>query len=948
MNLNHLIRSICVLSALLVCLMSVAPVQAQTFTLDTPLLTARWGQAATLLTNGLLLIAGGRIANDYVNNVFGNTNDCELYNPATGSSTLTGPMNDSHAYGAAKMLTNGQVLIVGGENNGQYTIAGAELYNAGSGTWTATGPLQQEREAFASAMLPDGRVLVAGGFDNGSLQDLASVEIYSPNTGIWTNAAAMIYSADSGTATLLPNGKVLVAGGSYNSSAVTNAILYNPANNTWTNTGPLNVARAGHVATLLPNGQVLVVGGGDNSAEVYNPATGTWTQVAPMNESRWKPSATLFPNGQVLVLGGYPGQTSAELYNPTNNTWTYTSPLNVGRIDHTATLVSYGQVVVAGGDSSDYNGPPLADVETFNQSAVYGPYSYALNTTNLAWNTSGDTTWLAETTNTYDGVAAAQCGSVTNSQTSTLTLTVTGPGTLTFYWSSIANDPNHGFYCEFDVDGNYSNSITGDTAWYQDGPYAIGSGQHTLTWTAYANGDSDPTQAAFVDQVSFSQPAIPPIPGTWTVTGALTNAISLHTATLLPNGKVLVAGGADNSGNVFATAQLFIPTNGTWTGTNAMNKARYAHTATLLPNGKVLVAGGTTNQYDATTASLVPTAELFNPTNSTWTTTGSLNFLRFFHTATLLANGKVLVTGGMNADTYPPTILNSSELYDPATGLWTTTGPLHEARYNHTATLLPSGKVLVVGGQVTNTFLVTASAELYDPVAGTWTATGSMPEPLANHTATLLPNGQVLVAGGDIDIGSIGGISLVPVPYAYLYSPGTGLWATSTAMHFVHDYHTATLLNDGIVLIAGGGSNFGSTTNCAELYQPSSQTWTAAATMNTPRQHHTATLLPNGRVLAAGGSGNTGLLASAELYNSIAATLIRIINPTRLSGGAFQFGFTNMPGAGFTALTTTNVSLSLSNWSVIGGVTEISPGVFQFTDPQATNGPRHFYRVRSP
>jgi hypothetical protein len=120
--------------------MSVSPVQAQTFTLDTPLLTARWGQAATLLTNGLLLIAGGRIANDYVNNVFGNTNDCELYNPATGSSTLTGPMNDSHAYGAAKMLTNGQVLIVGGENNGQYTIAGAELYNAGSGTWTATGP----------------------------------------------------------------------------------------------------------------------------------------------------------------------------------------------------------------------------------------------------------------------------------------------------------------------------------------------------------------------------------------------------------------------------------------------------------------------------------------------------------------------------------------------------------------------------------------------------------------------------------------------------------------------------------------------------------------------------------------------------------------------------------------------------------------------------------------
>jgi N-acetylneuraminic acid mutarotase len=944
-----MIKSICGLSVLLVCLMPAETARAQAFTLDTPLLTARWGHAATLLTNGLLLIAGGRIANDYTTSQFANTNNCELYNPVTGSSTLTGPMNDSHFAGAAMLLTNGQVLIVGGENNGQYPITGAELYDTSSGTWTSTGSLQQERTAFSATLLPDGRVLVVGGYDGGGAGELASAEIYAPNTGKWSNAAAMTYSNDTETATLLPNGKVLVAGGSYNGIPLTNAILYNPANNTWTNTGGMNVARAGHAATLLPNGKVLVVGGEySGSAEVYDPSVGTWSLVASMNNGRSYPSATLLPNGQVLVLGGDPGQTSAELYNPTNNIWTVTGSLNVGRIAHTATLVSYGQVVVAGGDVSYYNGPPMPDVETFNQSAVFGPYSYALNTTGLAWNSSGDTTWLVETTNTYDGVAAAQSGSVTNSQASTLTLTVTGPGTLTFYWSSIANDTNQAFYFEFDIDGVRQDSISGNTAWYQDGPFNIGPGQHTLTWTAYANGDTDPTQAAFLDQVSYSPPSIPPTPGMWTLTGSLTNALSLHTATLLPNGRVLVAGGSDNSGNAFAAAQLYNPATGTWTGTNAMAKARYAHTATLLPNGKVLVAGGTTNQYDPTSASLVQPAELFNPTNDTWTTTGALNFPRFFHTATLLANGKVLVTGGMNADTFPTTILNSSELYDPATGLWTTTGPLQVARYNHTATLLPSGQVLVAGGQVTNSLLVTAAAELYDPVAGTWTATNSMPNPLANHTAALLPNGQVLVAGGDIDIGSIGGISLVPVPYAYLYNPGTGLWTTTTSMHFVHDYHTATLLTNGVVLIAGGGSNFGSTTNCAELYEPFSQTWTAAATMNAPRQHHTATLLPNGRVLAAGGSGNSGLLASAELYNSIATAVIKITNPTRLPGGAFQFGFNNTPGVSFTALATTNLSLSLSNWSVLGSVPEISPGMFQITDPQATNNAKRFYRVRSP
>src|ERR1039458_7686548 len=143
---------------------SVLPLaQAQTFTLDSPLQTARWLHTAALLPNGLVLVAGGRIANDYATSQWANTNNCELYNPAIGSSTLTGPMNDAHFAGTATMLTNGLVLIVGGENNGQYPIGGAELYDPSTGTWTNTGALQQEREAFASARLPDGRVLVVGG-----------------------------------------------------------------------------------------------------------------------------------------------------------------------------------------------------------------------------------------------------------------------------------------------------------------------------------------------------------------------------------------------------------------------------------------------------------------------------------------------------------------------------------------------------------------------------------------------------------------------------------------------------------------------------------------------------------------------------------------------------------------------------------------------------------------
>jgi hypothetical protein len=155
-----------------------------------------------------------------------------------------------------------------------------------------------------------------------------------------------------------------------------------------------------------------------------------------------------------------------------------------------------------------YNNPGtnVADIATNSPEL-----NTALGTTNLNWATSGNSSWFVETTNTYNGApAAAQSGSVTNNQSSILSTTVTGPGTLTYYWSSIAN-PLGSFSCEFDVDGNYSNNITGDTAWYQDGPYRIGPGPHTLSWTIYANNDTDPTQAGFLDNVVFTPPDTNPV-----------------------------------------------------------------------------------------------------------------------------------------------------------------------------------------------------------------------------------------------------------------------------------------------------------------------------------------------------------------------------------------------------------------------------------------------------
>jgi len=159
----------------------------------------------------------------------------------------------------------------------------------------------------------------------------------------------------------------------------------------------------------------------------------------------------------------------------------------------------------------------------FTVGSPVADFNADLNTTDLPWATMGDAAWFTETTNTYNGApAAAQSGSVTGGQSSTLSVIVTGPGTLTFYWSSIANDPDGGFSCEFDVDGSYSNNITGDTDWYQDGPYAIGAGQHTLSWTAYANYDTDPTEAGFLDNVSYVVAASP----TLTVTASPSDGLA--------------------------------------------------------------------------------------------------------------------------------------------------------------------------------------------------------------------------------------------------------------------------------------------------------------------------------------------------------------------------------------------------------------------------------------
>lgn len=692
--------------------------------------------------------------------------------------------------------------------------------------WVAAADLTTPRFGHTVTLLSDGRVLVAGGRSASGV--LADIAIFDPATGEWTARRSMLTARWLHTATLLPNGDVLVVGGSdraqLQDGVLQDGEIYDPERDTWLPIPDMAVGRAAHTATLLDNGHVLVVGGGGPGgpvaeASIYNWSSRTWRGVADVPGARWFHTATRLVgagiDGHVLVAGGRSGSdfsgflASAVIFEPPQNeqdagSWTPTAnALSAPRQSHTATLLPNGSVLVVGGQ----NASELASVDIFDPSIRQWSAAPALPGARR----SHTATLLP---NGFLLVAGGSAGS--NYPPEAL---VYDPAAQ--QWSPAGSLPGGG------------RELAAATLLPDGSVFIVG-------------GDTGAPRA----EADLYDSGVP----FWSPGPTLTTPRRDHTATLLLDGSVLVVGGQDAAGTALVNAETIPADMSAWQPTaGSLPEARYGHTATLLPSGKVLVVGGRNSSAALSSAAIYdPATRSFSPTPA------SMRDARFAHTATLLPSGKVLVVGGHNL----AGPLASAEIYDPVREVWAAAGNLQIARAYHTATLLPGDRVAVIGGSNADGATVSAAyrtIEYYDWKQAAWAQqTSQLDLERWNHTATPLMSGEVLLTGG-----GNGGDS-ISYSETEILTGYTGSHRRTGALHTGRRDHRAVLLPSGKVLAVGG---YTSGRGTAELYDPITGTWSDVAPPVAGRYGATMALLLDGRVLLAGGTGAAGTLGSVELFD---------------------------------------------------------------------------------
>lgn len=711
--------------------------------------------------------------------------------------------------------------------------------------WTLTGNMVATRQYHTLSVLPDGTALAVGGYYYESGEHyLNSSEIYTPLTNTWaaTNGS-MTTARRYHTATVLLDGRVLVAGGENGTGTTNSAEIFDPATGLWTPTGSLNQSRYRHTATRLQDGRVLVVGGCYTMTvtsctivtEIFDPASGTWEvgPNLPSGQGRMNHTATLLQDGSVLVAGGYAPKVSdfnlAKSYNnayryiPGGTTWSLVGTMSAtaaprGRSQHNAVLRRDGKVLFVGGYY--FYDPLIGDTEEgyLSSSEVYDPVA---------------NTW----TDLYKPLAAPRSGmaAVLDAEGSFILLggDLNGATSDVEYLDINSGSDNwHYLFGELNVQRRFHAAavLPGGVILVAGGRDQDGNVVNSAETNRFWLGSAD------LDDLRTAN-----------------YGLYRPSATLMPNGDVLVTGGGyENTANQIICHNFvhrWVFADDTFTDVQPvenMRNARCNHSVTLLPDGRVVVLGGS----GSISGSASGTGEIFNGT--TWTYLYAASDFES-HEAVLLPNGTVFIVQGGGQDSYifDPSDLSFRKTLNQGTGVYTA----------FTVTLMENGKVLILGSQSN------ATVEVFDPENETFTAVPHpSPSTLFNtHEALLLPDGRVMVTGGRSGSGP-------PRRETYFFDPQTSTWSAGPPMTSGRRYHQMLVLPDGRPVVIGGQAVTGildeNATTKIEIYDRVDNSWHSAGDMLEARREHEALLTLTGKILIIGGMDEFGNpLFNVERFN---------------------------------------------------------------------------------
>ncbi len=718
------------------------------------------------------------------------TNLVEAFNPATRSFQSVGILKVPRWQDGSSVLLDGRILIVGGRTNpATSTItAAAEIFDPIAGSSTVINNLNQARFYPKAITLQDGRVLIAGGTGTTPVPPLPA-ELFDPVTGLFTTGSTMRvsrpFSADNANATVLHDGRVLFFGGSTPASQTSE--IFNPATGTFDWTGTMLAQRAFATGTLLPDGRVVIIGGSSilpvsgfpSQVEVFDPATGTFSALGSIIQPRRNHSATLLPDGKILITGGWLPTTtgpmvstaSVEIFDPATGISEQVGNLATRRADHRAAALATGQILVTGGRTDT---PFLRSAEIFDPLLFMRPEDlYAFyqefanltlenqelaqlynNATNVIYGLAvtnatlqADLTYANETidelqahlaeiepnpfrllaattiprTRAYthtlpDGRVVIQGGTILDLPSQRV-ISVFNPQTEQIFVGATNIDIRIGHMGNVLPDGRVMFS-GGSIRYFPSGPDVF-----TNSTEIYNPGTSN-----VVYGPSMIQPRMA--------------GFSIN----LADGRLLMMGGRNLATPFLAQSEIYEPSNQVFRLSGVMTAQVLTPIATLLQDERVFIYGYGTNQ--------LPVAQIFDPVTETFSSVSGSSIARSSHQASLLANGRVFISGGRSPST--GATHSTTEIFDPATGTFTAGPTMSNGRFNFTSTTLADGKVLIAGGQtnISSSAPALTLAEIYDPVTGSFSSAGVMATNQFGHAATLLDNGAVLFTGGSTGIPS--------------------------------------------------------------------------------------------------------------------------------------------------------------------------------------------------